>query len=454
MSTSPHTVSLQDKLIKASLMSSIIAGLIAFVLLAGLSVYQTMQVQDQIMGEISDMLLVSDLSANSGQQLDQLSDEFEVEYQLKLDDLLLTHSNEFDPQFEQVKRIYFLSEGYGYLLLNGTLMRSYAVERDQQYVQMYQPMSERFDDLLQSLLSYALVLISLWLILWGILKYAVRKQFQTIHQLSRQISSKSADDLGPIQQSEPHLQELQPMVLQLNRLLSRLELSLQAEQRFTADASHELRSPLSAINMRLQLLQRKYGEHVPNLVQDLQYIRTDVARGTQVLENLLLLARLDPSQATELPHTHFDLQSTLNAVVESISILALEKNIKLDVEAESVMINANKDLIFTCIRNVVDNAIRYAEQNGQIRIHLAQIIDQQRILKLTVENSGGVITEDVLQRLGERFFRQLGTKTTGSGLGLSICKKIIELHHGSIEFSQSDLGALKVSIQLPVNLHL
>ena len=396
MSQPKHSISLQDKLVKASLMSSIIAGLIAFVLLMGLSVYQTMNMHDEIMDEISDMLLVSDLSASSGQQMDELSDEFDVEYQLMLKDILLTHSPEFSPAYAQVKQIYLPSNGFGYLWLDGTLMRSYTFDQDQQHVRLYQPMFERFKDIAQSLMGYALILMILWLILWFIVKYSVRKQFQSFYQLSGQISSKSADDLSPIQQQEPHLQELQPMILQLNQLLSRLDSSLQAEQRFTADASHELRSPLSAINMRLQLLQRKYGEQVPSLALDMHQIRNDVARGTQVLENLLLLARLDPSQATELPHSRFDLQTTLNAVIESLNIMAMEKNLQFDIQAESVMIDANKDLIFTCVRNVVDNAIRYAAQDGQIRIQLfvpTQNHSQQSQLHLSIENSGQAITD-------------------------------------------------------------
>ena len=93
---------------------------------------------------------------------------------------------------------------------------------------------------------------------------------------------------------------MQPIIRQLNAMLSRLEKSLAAEQRFTADASHELRSPLSAIQMRLQVLKRKYQEDA-QLRQALQMIQNDVNRGTQILENLLLLARLDPEHAEQLP---------------------------------------------------------------------------------------------------------------------------------------------------------
>ena len=438
--------SLQSNLINTSVSSSIIAGLIAFVLLMGVTIYQTMHVHDEIMDEISDMLLISDLSASSGQQMDELSDEFDVEYQLKFGSQLLTQSPNFSANYKQLSQHYFSHKGYSYIWLDGNLMRVYAFDQGSQHVRLYQPFQERFKDVLESILSYGFILIVLWLIQWGILKYSIKKQFRSIHQLSKDISAKSADDLSPIQQQKPELEELQPMVTQLNHLLTRLEYSLEAEQRFTADASHELRSPLSAIQMRLQLLKRKYAESVPALAQDMNQISTDVSRGTQVLENLLLLARLDPSHSRELPHTTFDLKDTVQAVIKSLNIMAIDKNVSCDLSLENALIDANKDLIFTCVRNLVDNAIRYTEREGKI---LIQLNVQMKEISLVIENSGQAIEDEVLERLGERFYRQLGTKTSGSGLGLSICKKIIDLHQGKIEFARSDLGGLKVSLSLP-----
>lgn len=449
MNRQAESISLQSKLVKTSVTSSIVAGFIAFVLLMAMTVYQTMDVHDEIMDEIGDMLVISDLSSSSAQQMDELSDEFDVEYQLSLKDQLLTQSPEFDLNYFNAQPLYTSKKNYGYVWFNGQLMRTYSYDQDQQHVRLYQPFRERFKEVLQSIIGYAIILLTLWLIQWFILRFAVKRQFKSIHNLSQEISSKSAHDLTPIQQPQPALQELQPMVLQLNHLLSRLEHSLKAEQRFTADASHELRSPLSAIQMRLQLLKRKYGESVPSLAADMLQIQTDVARGTQVLENLLLLARLDPSHVQELPHSEFDLKVTIEDVQKSLSLFAQEKQVHLDLNMSSSMLNANRELIFTCVRNLIDNAIRYTDAHGEIVIHLE---DHARQAVLTIENSGQGISEEVVQRLGERFYRQLGTKTKGSGLGLSICKKIVELHQGQIEFSAGQRGGLKVVLSLPKQL--
>ena len=439
----PKTVSLQTKLIKTSLFSSILTGLLALLLFVLISLYQTMQVQDQIMDEIADMLLIADITTHSGQQVDELSDEFDIQYQLKDQQHILTESKEFPLEQQNSKLQTQASNGYRYIWQDQQLWRMYSAEDAElkMSVTMLQPVGERFKELAQNVMGYSLVLILLWFMQWLILHFAVKRQFKVIQQLSKNIAEKNADDLAPIQQQVPELKELQPMVLQLNQLLQRLKQSLLAEQRFTADASHELRSPLSAIQMRLQVLKRKY----PDLNQDLASIQNDVSRGTQVLENLLLLARLDPTNTHQLPKIDVNLQAIVCDVIQALQPFALEKNIQITTHiADDLSIFANEKLIFTCMRNLVDNAIRYAGQGGHVFIDVQQ---RQQNVVMTIADDGQALTEEVLQRLGERFYRALGTKTQGSGLGLSICQKIMQLHAGEIHFSKSGCGGLQVTLQ-------
>ena len=442
----PKTVSLQTKLIKTSLFSSILTGLLALLLFVLISLYQTMQVQDQIMDEIADMLLIADITTHSGQQVDELSDEFDIQYQLKDQQHILTESKEFPLEQQNSKLQTQVSNGYRYIWQDQQLWRMYSAEDAElnMSVTMLQPVGERFKELAQNVMGYSLVLILLWFMQWLILHFAVKRQFKVIQQLSKNIAEKNADDLAPIQQQVPELKELQPMVLQLNQLLQRLKQSLLAEQRFTADASHELRSPLSAIQMRLQVLKRKY----PDLNQDLASIQNDVSRGTQVLENLLLLARLDPTNTHQLPKIDVNLQAIVCDVIQALQPFALEKNIQITTHiADDLSIFANEKLIFTCMRNLVDNAIRYAGQGGHVFIDVQQ---RQQNVVMTIADDGQSLTEEILQRLGERFYRALGTKTQGSGLGLSICQKIMQLHAGEIHFSKSGYGGLQVTLQLPL----
>ena len=444
----PQAVSLQSRLIRTSLFSSMVAGVLALLLFVGVSLYQTMQVQDQLMNEIADMLLISDVTTSSGQQVDELSDEFDIQYQLKDQQQVLTASKDFYLEEQSSKIKNNVSEGYDFVWQDLQLWRMYRAEDAElsMSVLVLQPLGERFKDLAQNVMGYALVLVLLWLTQWLILHFAVKRQFKVIHQLSKNIAEKNANDLTPIQQQVPELKELQPIVWQLNQMLQRLKQSLVAEQRFTADASHELRSPLSAIQMRLEVLKRKY----PDLAQDLFSIQKDVSRGTQVLENLLLLARLDPTNTSQLPKVKIDLQVVVKDVIQALQPFAVEKNIQIQTQLLAhLYIAGNEKLIFSCIRNLMDNAIRYAAQGGHVFIEMQQ--NHQKVI-ITIEDDGQGVTEEMLQRLGERFYRALGTKTQGSGLGLSICQKIIELHAGKIHFSQSSHGGLKVELQFSLYL--
>lgn len=447
MSESSKSISLQKKLVQSSMFSSIIAGVIAFLILVSVSVYQTMQMQDEIMEEISDLLLFSDISAHSGNQLDELSEEFDIQYQLLLFRQLLNETEGFNTLSTGTEFVVLNWDHFAIVWTGKHLLRRYVETDGQLSLRMYQPLSIRFKELTTFSLAAFATLVVLWLLQWGIVHYSIRRRFKAIHQLSSDIAEKYADDLSPIKQSQPELIELQPMVMQLNQMLKRLELSLLAEQRFTADASHELRSPLSAIQMRLQVLNRKYGELDPHLKNGFQQILTDVQRGTLILENLLLLARLDPSNTLDLPKNTVEMHILIHDVIKMLEPFSAEKQITFQLNLVKSSISANQELLFSCIRNLLDNAIRYSEVEKEIYISLRQ---EAHHIYLYIENVGQGVDKEVLNRLGDRFYRELGTKTQGSGLGLSICKKIVELHRGNMTFTESSYGGLKVTLRLPI----
>lgn len=443
---SPVPVSLQSKLIKTSVLSSVIAGLIALVLMLSVITYQTMSLQDEMMDEIADVLLASDISRHAGTQVDELSEQFDIQYQLKYNNQLLTQSEDYDlPQ--TINTSSFLAhENFAFAWVNHSLYRVYRSDDQGQSLKLYQPLKVRFNAVFEGVLSFAGILLILWVLQWGMLHFAVKKLFKSVLQLSKEISEKTAQDLTPVQSPQPELKELQPIIHQLNQMLSRVEQSLQAEQRFTSDASHELRSPLSAVQMRLQLIKRKYND--ASISNDLDQIQIDVSRGVNVLENLLLLARLDPSQADTLPRSKFDLKDTLKEVEKALQPFILDKQVGLKIDAEAVQIEANAELIYSCIRNLVDNAIRYTKGRDDIEIQLSQ---QQNHAIMMIKNAGEYVPDTVIERMGERFYRELGNRTHGSGLGLSICKKIVALHDGKLEFENPENGGLIVLLELPIS---
>lgn len=446
---SQHTVSLQSKLVKSSVLSSVLAGSLALILLLAVASYQTMQVHDEIMDEIADMLLRADLRDHAGNQVDELSEQFHIGYQLTLDDLILTTSEDEDDlsQLNLPQLVQTSTDSFSFHWHDAQIWRSYIAQEDGLQVIVTQPLKYRFKEIAATSLGYAAILLVLWLLQWAIVHFMIGRQFKRIQQLSQQIAAKNQHDLSAIVPSQPELKELQPMVQQLNKLLSRVEQSLIAEQRFTADASHELRSPLSAIQMRLQVLKRKYQQQ-PELALDLEQIQRDVSRGTQVLENLLLLARLDPTDEQSLNKSAVSVQTLMDEVLQSLAPFIQEKNMHVQLDIQPIQVLGNAELLFSCLRNLVDNAVRYAARQGTIWIKTKTHEFTQEIC---IADNGQTVTNEVLARLGERFYRALGSKTQGSGLGLSICKKIIELHAGKIEFARAEQGGLQVRIVLPKN---
>jgi len=431
-------ISLQSRLIQHAMFSSILAGFLAWLLLLGISSYQAIDLHDDLMEEISELLL-GDVNQAKNTQVDEISEQFDIQYALLLNQQVLTTSID-DELINEIPVAQ--KNGFHFDYENGHFIRILIAEDQDLKVKVVQPLSVRFDELWQTTLGFAGILFILWILQWLILRFAIKRQLRPLNKISREIGSKSAQDLTPVQSPDPEINELQPIVRQLNAMLSRLEKSLAAEQRFTADASHELRSPLSAIQMRLQVLKRRYQEDA-QLRQALQMIQNDVNRGTQILENLLLLARLDPEHAEQLPKQQVNLKVLVHEVLQALQPFAQEKEIHWNLKLEDAVIEANAELIFSCIRNLVDNAIRYTPVQGQVEIRT--IVESQNP-QLMIENSGEGIQADVLQRLGERFYRALGTRTQGSGLGLSICQKIMQLHTAKIDYAPSVLGGLKVSL--------
>lgn len=169
------TVSLQNQLIKTSLISSVMVGSLALLIFVIVSVYQTMHVQDEIMDEISDMLLLSDLTTSSGKQIDELSEQFDIQYRLKNSQLVLTQSEGFP--LDQEPHIFPNDHHqYGFFWQNHQLWRSY-VAKDHQAnmnVLVIQPLEERFEELLHSFAAYFLILLMVWSLQWMILYFLIK----------------------------------------------------------------------------------------------------------------------------------------------------------------------------------------------------------------------------------------------------------------------------------------
>ncbi|MCG7929223.1 MAG: ATP-binding protein [Candidatus Thiodiazotropha weberae] len=263
--------------------------------------------------------------------------------------------------------------------------------------------------------------------------------------IADKVENRDPNSLDPIS-TEDVPSEVVPMVESLNHLFLKVHSALENERRFTADAAHELRTPLAALKTLAQAKSLSTEQAHKGFLD--QVIR-GVDRATHLLEQLLTLARMD-SQSFDESHTHqVDLQQEAINVIAAIAGLALEKDIEISYDGpnDMVVVPGFSPAIQILLRNIIDNAIRYTPNNGEVTVKL---VEQDSGARLEVHDTGPGIPESQQQGLYQRFRRGEDTKIQGSGLGLAIVKRIIDLHHATIEMeNRENHGGLTVSVNFP-----
>lgn len=286
------------------------------------------------------------------------------------------------------------------------------------------------------LVGFPLLALALW--------WSVRRGLLPINEIGRALAARRADDFSPVGRADAPA-EMQPMLDALDHLLARISTLVLSERRFTADAAHELRTPLSAIRAQAQVALR---ENDPGLRRRaLQATIEGCDRATRLAEQLLALSRLDAELGAS-QHV-VELGGLARGVLAQLAQAAIAKgqDLQFDAPDAAFEIAGDPTLLAILVRNLADNAIRYAPAHATIRVSLAH--DGNRTV-LAVENGGAMPSAQDVARLGERFFRVLGSGEPGSGLGLSIVRRIAELHAAELGFSPSaQLGGLRVAVSFP-----
>ncbi|HQT26076.1 MAG TPA: ATP-binding protein, partial [Burkholderiales bacterium] len=239
--------------------------------------------------------------------------------------------------------------------------------------------------------------------------------------------------------------ELRPLVDAINTLLSRLEYSFENERRFTADAAHELRTPLAALKTQAQVAMRASEE--AQRKKALEQVIGGVDRATHLVQQLLTLARLDP-QFAQVGNSKVDLHQVVVGVLTELAPEALAKRIELVFEeAPRAMVKGDPEMIRILTSNIVRNAIRYTPEEGHVEVRIGEDVDAVR---LHVIDNGPGIERGERTNVFERFYRTLGNRASGSGLGLSIVKRIADLHHAEVTLDTGENGkGLWVRVKFP-----
>ena len=280
--------------------------------------------------------------------------------------------------------------------------------------------------------------------------WAVRQGLAPLRQLSHALRQRRPQALEPVVLAAMP-SEMRPMVESLNSLFERIESMVASERRFTADAAHELRTPIAGIRAQAQVALGA-GADEAQRQHALQATLAGCDRATRLVEQLLTLARLESAPAASTASTaataSVDLSAVARRIAADLAPTALARHQTLELEAIAPHAVAGDDmLIGVLVRNLIDNAMRYSPDGARIWIHVATESGQPT---LRVEDSGPGMTEQEMARLGERFYRVLGHERPGSGLGWSIVKRIGNLFGAQVQVSHSDrLGGLAVSVRWP-----
>jgi len=298
--------------------------------------------------------------------------------------------------------------------------------------------------LLGMLLPLMIALPLLALLLW----WAVRQGLDPLRQLSEVLGHRRPQALEPVGLDNMP-SEMRPMVNALNGLLQRIENMVMTERRFTADAAHELRTPIAAIRAQAQVALGA-GADVSQRDHALRYTLAGCDRATRLVEQLLTLARLEAApSAVASSVVPVNLSGLARGVAADLAPAAMARHQILELEAGvPCWVTGNDVLIGVMVRNLIDNAMRYSPDGAKVLLNVTTEAGQP---VLRIEDSGPGMTDSQIARLGERFYRVLGSDQPGSGLGWSIVKRLADAFGAGIQVSRSSLlGGLAVEVRWPL----
>lgn len=307
-----------------------------------------------------------------------------------------------------------------------------------------------------------LPLLGLWV--W----IAIRRGLRPLDGIARQIAHRDPQQLQAIAPSTAPA-EIRPLLEALNDLFARVQQALDNERRFTADAAHELRTPLAALQAQLQVAQRARDDGERR--QSLEQLQAGLHRAAHLVDQMLQLARLDPESG--LPdRTAVDLAALAETVCAELGPAILARDLDFELNApQPAPVSGQPEWLRVLLRNLIDNAIRYAGHGGRVRVSIegGSEGDSNRGIKagnetdnppgssarektvlLAVDDDGPGIPAAERHTVRRRFHRLARNGEPGCGLGLAIVDRIAELHGTQLELHDSPFGhGLRASLRLP-----
>ncbi|HEX7053484.1 MAG TPA: ATP-binding protein [Burkholderiales bacterium] len=321
--------------------------------------------------------------------------------------------------------------GYATVTVDGQDWRVFTLADASRSIQVAAPItvrSGRATAMALRILVPVLATIPLYgLLIWLIVGDGLRP----LVQIAGAIRRRAPSSLDPLP-SRGLPEEVAPMVSELNALLGRLREAIERQKRFTADAAHELRSPLTALQVQLDTLARARSAEESRAA--LESLRAGMRRAARLVEQMLTIARLDPEAASE-PFGEVELGALASGVAAELEPLAEAKKLELRLERmDAVRLRGQPQALYTLVRNLVDNAIRYTPPSGRV---LVQVRAEDDGVVLQVDDTGPGIPAEERTRVFDRFHRLPGSNAEGSGLGLAIVRQVARAHGADVSLGES-----------------
>ena len=313
-------------------------------------------------------------------------------------------------------------------------------------VQLAQPLSVRnrlaANVALRTLWPLIVLLPFLGVAVWGI----VGRGLAPLARFTRALDARRPEALDPLPDARLPL-EVRPLVRALNGLLARLSVALDTQRAFVADAAHELRTPLAAVQIQSQLVARAQDADARR--EALADLQAGITRATRLAEQLLALARAEPDASAVKEAV--DLRTLLAECVAAHAPIAERSGIDLGFEqAQPATVTADADALRVMFGNLLDNAVKYTPAGGRIDVTLATDADGAHP-RVQIADSGPGIPPEERERVFDRFYRdaqaRARTDVSGSGLGLAIVKRVAAQNKATLELGDAPLGGLLVTVR-------
>ncbi|WP_454693868.1 ATP-binding protein [Achromobacter aegrifaciens] len=334
--------------------------------------------------------------------------------------------------------------GFSDAKMEGSTYRVYSLATPFQVIQVAQDMGVRTSMAralaLRTIAPIAAAAPLLMLIVWCVVSWSLRP----VKRARAQVAARQPEDLSPISvQGLPD--EIRPLVQELNLLLERMRGAFAQQKQFVGDAAHELRSPLTALRLQLQALQRAGDADARQLAE--QRLAAGIDRATRLVEQLLSMARHE-SAAGQTPALAVDLADVLRQALSEMLPQANAKSISIELDgAPQAWVQGQRDALALLVRNLLDNAIKYTPTGKRVRLHLEQAAHEAALL---IDDEGPGVAPDERERVFDRFYRVEGNAQHGSGLGLAIARSIADQHGATIELQDTPSGeGLRVKVAFP-----